>query len=192
MILLRLIQAFSSFSQICRRSQSLILFIITAQSHVDPYGWWWGMSALYPLYVRLYLALSTHGLTLHTQVSPSEWCMAGCLLPQLCGCMFAKAFCPAPSATAAPQPCPAPVAPGKLGLWEQKSALTFFSESVCLSSMLSREILFWHSVRAAGSVGFSLGAVAKVSWTDPVEVVRGRKMTWDNCCQGEWNVSLAC
>lgn len=62
--------------------------------------------------------------------------------------------------------------------------------SVCLPCSPER-ILFWHSVRAAGSLGFSLGAVAKVSWTDPVEVVRGRKMTWDNCCQGEWNVSLA-
>lgn len=89
-ILLRLIQAFSSFSQICRRSQSLILFIITAQGHANPYGWRWGMSALYPLYVRLYLALSTHDLTVHTQVSPSEWCMAGCLLPQLCGHMFER------------------------------------------------------------------------------------------------------
>lgn len=160
MILLRLIQAFSSFSQICRRSQSLILFIITAQGHANPYGWRWGMSALYPWYVRLYLALSTHDLTVHTQVSPSEWCMAGCLLPQLCGHMFER---PSAWLWVPLLPLSRALPRWHLQSWEQKSPLTLFSEGVCLSSAFSREISLWHSVRAAGSVGFSLGAVAKVS-----------------------------
>lgn len=109
------------------------------------------------LYARLKLTLSNPGFTFQTQVSPSEWFLAGYLLPQLHGCCWQR-----PCAwhterqrrrrTAACQLCPALVAPTGWWLGEQTSVLTSLDtrlESVCLSSVFSSEIFLWPGVRAA-------------------------------------------
>lgn len=74
-----------------------IHYCSTVQTQISPCHCWWrkvSSMSIKPkwrsLYARLNLTLSNPGFTFQTQVSPSEWFLAGYLLPQLHGCCWQR------------------------------------------------------------------------------------------------------
>lgn len=113
------------------------------------------------LYTRLYLTLGNRGFPFWAPVSPSEWLMAGSILPRLHGLSLIKVLClalpvPIPAGRTAADPTTSCLSgPGgidklvALGAEICAGLLWHQLESVLLLSGLSSEMLLWAGVRAA-------------------------------------------